>query len=102
MVEHMIHFDREIVFQCAYGIFELFFPFLFKDLFLCLYRIFHVENDEFNVILLCVDEPLHSLLHVTHDVAICLLTELAVEILFSSPPLFFVDCYQLLLGSIDD
>ena len=61
-----------------------------------------MENDEVNVILLCCDEPFHSLLHVTLDVAICLLTELAVEILFSSPPLFFVDCYQLLLGSLDD
>ena len=98
----MIHFDREIGFQCAYGVFELFFPFLFKDLFLCIYRFFHVGYDEVNVILLRVDEPFHSLLHVTHDVAICLLTELAVEILFSSPPLFFVDCYQLLLGSLDD
>ena len=98
----MIHFDREVVFQCAYGRFELFCPFLFKDDFLCLYWFFHVENDELDVILLCADEPIHSLLHVTLDVAICFLTELAVEILFSSPPLFFVDCYQLLLGSLDD
>ena len=61
-----------------------------------------MENDKFKVILLCFDEPLHSLLHVTLDVAICLLTELAVETLFCSPPLFFVDCYELLLGSLND